>query len=946
MPRIFYGFLFSLLLGCGLSLPAQNSNDTLPLNPRVTAGKLPNGITYYILPNKRPEKKVELRLIVNSGSLSEDEDQQGLAHMVEHMAFNGTTHFKKNDIVSFLQDIGVGFGNDLNAYTSFDRTVYILPIPVEKEGNLEKGFQVLEDWAHNVTYLTEDIDGERPIILEESRLGKGAEDRMLRKWLPAYFNGSRYASRLPIGKDSIIRSFPHERIRDYYRTWYRPDLMAVAVVGDITPEQALAMVRKHFGDIKPVAGGRPLPAFDFPAYTQDVASVVTDKEATGYQVQIAWPAFTAKALTTFGEYRNSLVRSLFNAMLNSRFREIAQKPNPPFLFAGGSFESFVRGFGQFSIQAATGSENPAKAIDAVVAETERVKKFGFTAAELERARKNLLSGYESAYQNRDKTESNQLIEEFISLFLESSAAPGIENEFTYVKNFLPQITLEEVNALAEKLKGDQKKFISITGPESATVKLPSEAELIAAVQKAEKQNVTPYEEAAVAAELLSTPPKAGKVISKKKNPQTTATDLVLSNGITVSLKPTDFKADEIVMKAERPGGTSNYGLADLYSARYAGPAQAAMGYGNFSPADLQKALSGKKISAGGMLSETRDMYMGNSTVKDLETMFQLLYLKVTAQRKDTALFNSFIKKQKAQTLLMMSNPQTSFIDTLGKFLYNNSPMAPLSVPRATDFDKISLDRSMAIFKERMGDATGMHFVFTGSFTEESILPLIEKYIASLPASGKKSNFRDNKVRPISGSHHFVYNKGKEEKSLVLQIYSGGVAYSEDLKLKAEALTEAMNIRIIEDLREKVQGIYGGGIQGGLTNEPYPSYQLIAVLPTGPAKVDTLLIALQAEIDTMQKKGPSKELLDKVKKQWLEQHREAMKDNNAWADALMENKVDKTPINRFLAYESFVNKLTPADLQKAAQLLLSNRNKVIAVQMPEKKAEKPEEKKPF
>lgn len=937
-------FLFSLIciLTSGSVLLAQNANDPLPLNPKVTTGKLSNGITYYILPNKKPEKKVELRLILNSGSLSEDDDQLGLAHMAEHMAFNGTTHFKKNDIVSFLQDIGVGFGNDLNAYTSFDRTVYILPIPTDKPGNLEKGFQVLEDWAHNVTYLTSDIEGERAIILEESRLGKGADDRMMRKWLPLYLNGSRYANRLPIGKDEIISSFNPDRIRNYYKDWYRPDLMAVAVVGDISSEDALALIKKHFEGIAPVSNPRELPAIDFPAYQKDIAAVTTDKEATDYTIDINWPAFPVKPLTSFGDYKLSQEKLLFTSMLNSRLREITLKPNPPFLYASTYFGSWVRGFDQFSLNAGTGSENPAKAIDALVAEIERVKKFGFTVPELERAKKTLLASYENAYNNREKTQSAQLIEEFINLYLEGNASPGIENEFNYVKAMLPSISLEGVNALTNNFKSEQYKFINITGPESATVKLPTPDELIAAVEKAGKQNVTAYEEKEVATELLSKQPKPGKIISKKKNPLTTATDIVLSNGITVSLKPTDFKDDEIIMQAQRYGGSSNYGLNDYFSAKYAGGVQAAQGYGSFTPPDLQKTLSGKKVSAGGIIGDTRDEYRGNSTKKDLETMFQLLHLKVTEPRKDTALVSSFIKKQKAAMAMAMANPQTAFIDTLGKFIYNGSPMAPISVPKPEDFDKINPERAATIFKERMGDATGMHFVFTGSFDEATILPLLEKYIASLPVTGKKTTFKDNKLRPKTGNHKFVFNKGKEEKSLVLELYNGNIPYSEDMDLKAQALTEALNIRIIEELREKAQAIYGGGISGGLQKEPYPAYQFIAYFPSGPAKIDTLLKGMQDLVNEMQKKGPSVEVLSKVKKQWLEQHRESIKDNNAWASALMSNKIDKENFNRFLRYETFVNKITIKDVQLVAQKLLTNKNKIVAIQMPDKE----EPKKPF
>lgn len=934
LKRLLLPALFAGITG---SVQAQNDWDKpLPLNPKATMGKLSNGLTYYLLPNTKPEKKVELRLVINAGSLNEDDNQLGLAHMAEHMAFNGTKNFKKNDIVSFLQDIGVGFGSDLNAYTFFDRTVYILPIPTDKPGNLEKGFKVLEDWAHRVTYLNEDIDGERAIILEESRLGKGANDRMQQQWLPGYFNGSRYGKRLPIGKDSIIRNFPHDVIKNFYRDWYRPDLMAVVVVGDLPREQAEQMVRTHFGGITPAANPRPIPAFDFPAYTEDGASVVTDKEATGYQVQVNYPAFRSAKLGTYGEYKTDIIRSLFTSMLNNRFREITQKPNPPFLFASGDFESVVRGYRQFNMSANTGTENPMKALDVLLMEAERVKQFGFTENELERAKKNLMANYESAWKNREKTESVNLTDEFIEHYLANVATPGIEFEYQEVQKILPGISLKEVNDLTTIIKGEQKKFYVITGPENpAGFKLPTNAELLAAAAKASAQTVTAYEEKAVATELLKKAPVAGKVVSRKADKLTGSTELALSNGITVILKPTDFKDDEIVLSAARFGGFSNYQLKDLYNARYAGGVQGAMGYGEFTPADLQKILSGKKISAGGFMSETRDNYAGSSTVKDLETMFQLLYLKITSPRKDTALFSSFLKKQKSATALSMANPQTAFIDTLGKFVYNNNPMAPISIPKPSDFDQVDLDRAQQIFKERMGDPTGMIFVIAGSFKDEQMIPLVEKYLASLPVSGKKSAYTDRKIRPGKGNRAFNFNKGKEQKSLVVQMFSGEVPYSQDLDLKASALTEALNIRIIEEIREKRQAIYGGGMQGGLTREPYNNYQLLAFLPTGPEKVDTVLMALKDEIKTLQEKGPSKENLDKVKKQWLETHREQIKDNNIWAANLMSAKLEKDDINRFVNYESFVNKLTTEDVRKAAKQLLVPGNMITAVQLPEK-----------
>ncbi len=934
-------FLFVAVVIYCCNLQAQyNKADLLPLNPKVTTGKLPNGITYYIMPNSKPEKKVELRLALQSGSVSEDDDQQGLAHMAEHMAFNGTKNFKKNDIVSFLQDIGVGFGNDLNAYTSFDRTVYILPIPTDKPGNLEKGFQVLEDWAHNVTYNTDDIEGERQIILEESRLGKGADDRMLQKWLPAYFNGSRFGSRLPIGKDSIISNFKPESIRNYYKDWYRPDLMAVIVVGDITKEKGMELITKHFGTIAPVANPRALPPFEFPAYKDDRAVVVTDKEATGFNVQIAWPAFTNNALTTVGDYKDYIIQSLFNAMLNARFREITQKPNPPFLYAGGNFGGFVKGFDQFSINAGTGTNDPSKAVKVLINEIERVNQFGFIAAELERAKKNLFSNYESQFKSKDKTESGNFVEEYLTLFLDGDAAPGIENEFGYVKQFLPEITLSDVNKLANKLKESPKRFVNITGPEKTDgFKLPTNDELVAMVNTAAAEKVTAYEEKAIAADLLSKKPVAGKIIKKTANKIMGSTELLLSNGVSVTLKPTDFKADEIKLQAARFGGSSNYNLKDKYSAQYATAVQAAMGFGNFAPQDLTKTMSGKKASAGVSFTDTKDVISGNTTIKDLETMFQMLYLKVTEQRKDTALFNSFVSKNKSQVAGIMSNPQAAFIDTLFKFMYSNNPMAPVAVPHPEYFDKINLDRAMQIYKERLGDVTGMQFVIVGSFKEEAIIPFIEKYIASLPANGKKTTFKDNKVRPVRGNKLVEFKKGKEQKSLVMQMYSGDVAYSEDAALKAEAMTEALNIKIIEEIREKAQAIYGGGVLGGLEKYPYPNYTMMAQLPTGPEKVETVLTSLKGEIEKIQKNGPLPETLEKVKKQWLEKYRENLKDNDTWMNVLLNSKVEGTNTDRFINYEKYVKAITVADVQKASKVYLNSANMITAVQLPEKAAEK-------
>lgn len=912
------------------------AQTTLPLNAKVKTGKLPNGITYYILPNSKPEKKVELRLVVNAGAINEDDDQQGLAHMCEHMAFNGTTHFKKNEIVSFLQDIGVGFGNDLNAYTSFDETVYILPIPTDKPENLEKGFQVIEDWAHNVTYNNDDIDGERPIILEESRLGKGADDRMFRKVYPRLFNGSLYANRLPIGVDSIIKNFKHDVIKRFYHDWYRPNLMAVIVVGDITVEKAEQYINKHFASLQNPANERERKYATVPAYASNDAIVVTDKEATNYDVSIQFPAFKKAPLVTDADYKREITRILFTNMFNQRLQDLTQKENPPFIFGSGNFGSYARGYDAFSLDARSGTQNPAIAIQVLTEELERAKRFGFTQSELDRAKKSYLNRMEKAYNDRDKTESGNFVQELISLFLYNDAMPGIEKEFELAKKQTPEITLQDVNAVLDFTKGQSNKVVSIMGPEAKPgMKLPDSAQLLQTIAMVEKSDVKPYEEKVIASNLLSAEPKAGKVVSKTKDAKLGTTELKLSNGITVTLKKTDFKNDEVVLSASRFGGKGEYGAKDKYNAEYATQVAAAMGWGNFAPNDLRKAIAGKTANIGATFTDTKDGFSGGSSVKDVETMLQLLYLRVTAPRKDTSLFNSFIQKNKSQYAALSANPQAAFVDTFYKTMYANNPLAPVNVPHPEYFDQVNLDRAMEIYKAHFGDMSGMQFVLVGNIDEAKLIPLLEKYVASLPASGKKFNYTDNKVRLAKGAMNLNTYKGAEEKSLILVTYSGETPFSEDQDLKASALTEVLNIRIIEELREKIQGIYGGGIFGGLNKYPYPSFSFIAQLPCGPEKADTLVKALKAEIAKIRSNGIEESYLNKVKLQWKEAHKEELKSNNAWAGNLLSAKVEGENIDRFVNYDSYVDKLTTADIKKAANSYLNGTNLLVAQLMPEK-----------
>lgn len=929
-------FLICLQLGFLSGFAQINLSEKLPFNSKVKTGELKNGLRYFILENKMPENRAELRLVVNVGSINEDDDQLGLAHMAEHMAFNGTKNFERNEIINFLQNIGVGFGNDLNAYTSFNETVYILPIPLQNKENLEKGMQVLEDWAHLVSYRDEDINDERAIILEESRQGKGANDRLFRQVYPELFAGSLYAERLPIGKDSIIQNFHPDVIRRFYKDWYRPDLMAVIVVGDVNTAEVENLIKKHFSGIKKVKNPRERSQEIIPPYKKSSVVIATDHEATGYSIGINYSFHPVDNRNTLESYRNTLIESLFFRMFNQRLQELVQEQNPPFLQANAGGIDFIRGLKLYSLDASTGTGDVNKAIHALTEEMERVKKYGFTASEFDRAKKSMLTSFERSYNNRDKTSSAILVEELIRHFLSGEAVPGIEKEYEYVQKILPDISLQEVNKMTEWFKEHPNRMIYILGPDKADVKLPTETEVLNAIAAIEnRKDIAPYEEKLVSNTLITELPKAGSVISKTGNDKLNSTELVLSNGVKVTLKPTQFKNDEILMTASRFGGKNHYGAKDKFNAEYAVQLVNTMGVGEFSPADLRKVLAGKSVSVTPTLSGISEGIRGNSGNKDLEVMLQLTYLYLTSPRKDTALFNSYINRNKLQYANLGANPQVAFIDSLYSVLYGNNPLAPVVVPKSENYANVDLDRSLEIYKERFSDANGFHFVFVGSFNEEDIIPLIEQYLGGLPAvKGSVHKFHDNKLRPVDGKEFLKFNRGKEKQSLIVALYNGTTPYSADMEMKMEALSEILNIRIIEELREKVQGIYGGGTSASLSKFPYENYSFVLQLPCGPEKVDTLIKVSKEEFKMILEKGPDVSYLNKVKEQWKESHKANLQENNFWLSKIISMIMNGSDPDRFINYEKYVDALTVKDIQDAAKIIFGNNNEFIAVLMPE------------
>lgn len=928
------GIMVLLLLQVGALMAQFEATKALPTDPNVKIGKLANGLTYYIHKNALPAKKIQLRLVVNAGSILETPDQQGLAHFMEHMNFNGLKHFPKNDLVNYLQSIGVEFGADLNAYTSFDETVYILPIPSDDSVKVEKGFTILEDWAFNALLDTAEINKERGVVLEESRLSKGAGARMQKQYFPTLFNGSAYSNRLPIGKDSILQNFKPSSLINFYKTWYRPNLMSVVVVGDIDPAAAEKLIVRHFAGYKNPAKIVPRPAIiPIPERKGNKSIVVTDKEQPYNLVQVINYVEKAPTIKTWGDYRNSIIEGLFNQMVSQRFAEIAQQPNPPFLAAGATFSDFIRGYNSFASYAVLGDKPAQPAIRAVESVTESVKKFGFLPAELERAKVNVLNGAERANKDKDKTQSDRFVDAYVSHFLSRDPIIGIENRYQYLKSELSTITVEEINALAKRTETQQGFFALLMGAEKSKSTLPAADTLVQFVTAARAIPAQPYQEKVLAKTLIDRMPAAGKIVQETKDAALGTTNLTLSNGVTVTLKPTDFKNDEIQMDSWRWGGHHVYPIADKMNAEKAATLVQSMGVKDFSPTDLRKFLAGKTVQVTPYISADDEGIEGRSSVKDLETFFQLVHIYLTQPRKDAALFQNYVNSQKSIMDNMKSIPQAYFGDTLSKVVYNNHPYTPI-METAASFDQLNLDRAMAIYKEVFSNADGLHFTFVGNVDMDKMKQYITTYLGSLPSSPAKHTYKDVGLRPAKGPLNIDVKKGAEKQSLVVMQYNGEMPYSKEIDLQLAMLSEVMNIKIIEKLREEMGGIYGGGMRGGLSKRPYEQYSIGVSFPCGPENVNKLVAAFLGIVKDVSDKGIDEKDMAKVKETLKKQYEVQIKNNDYWLEGLSKSFIDQTDPAWILAYPGKVEGVTADQLQQLCKKLMDTPNYIKAVLYPE------------
>jgi zinc protease len=925
--------------------PAAPSGGAIPLttplqrDSKVTVGTLPNGIRYYIRTNKKPEKRAELRLVVNAGSILENDDQLGLAHFVEHTAFNGTTHFAKNDLVKYLESIGVRFGADLNAYTGFDETVYILPVPTDTARIVEKAFQILEDWAHGQVFDSTEVVNERGVVREEWRGQKGAGERMQQKWLPIAFKGSRYATRIPIGTEASIMSATPARIRSFYKDWYRPDLMAVIAVGDFNPATIEGLIKRHFGSIPRVANPRKRLMADVPDNREPLVAIATDKEATSSSVDLMYKR-PVEPIKTVGDYRRSLMERLYLGMLNTRFEEISQKPDAPFLGAGASKESFfARNVEAFSLGAGVNDGGIERGLEALLVEARRVDQFGFLQSELDREKQDVLRAYERAYTERDKTNSGAFVEEYIGNYLQGEAIPGIEYEYKIVQQLLPTISLKDVNTLASKWITDENRVIIALAPEKQGVKTPTREDLLAVFARAAKTPVVAYTENISADALLDRDPTAGKVVEEKTVPAINVTEWKLSNGVRVLVKPTDFKEDEVRMSAYSPGGTSLVSDADFLSAAYASTILSEMGWGKFSKIDLTKKLSGKVANVGPSIGETSEGMSGGASPKDLETLFQLIQLEFTQPRLDTAVFKAITNQVTPVLANRGSSPDAVFGDTITVTMrQHNFRARPMTLATWSEVDP---QKALAVYKDRFADASDFTFVFVGNVKLETLKPLVEKYLATLPSTGRKEMWKDVGGAPPTGVVEKVVHKGTEPKANTLINFTGACVYNPESRFAMRALTELVQIKLNETLREQLGGTYSPGVDGGCARVPRQQYTIAVQFGSSPENVEKLTKSVFAVIDTLKAQGPSQADVDKVKEQLLRSREVDIKQNAYWAGNIAARDQAGEDIAGLGApYDEMIKKLTPAQIQAAAKQYFNVSNYARFVLLPEQQAPKP------
>ena len=933
--------MFTLLLVMGSAVIAsaqqQPQMPPIPTDPNVRIGKLENGLTYYIRHNELPENRADFYIAQKVGSILEEENQRGLAHFLEHMCFNGTTNFPGKGIINWLETIGVRFGENLNAYTSIDETVYnINNVPVIRDGIVDSCLLILHDWANDLTLDPKEIDNERGVIHEEWRTGQGAMMRMYEQALPKAFEGSKYGHRLPIGTIEVIDNFPYQALRDYYETWYRPDQQGVIVVGDIDVDKVEAKIKEIFSPIKMPANAPERKYEQVPDNKEPIITIAKDKEQPSTMIYI-WhkhPATPNEAKGNIGYLVQNYMFSMISSMMHARLEELRQSANPPYIQAASGDSDFLlaKTTEAFVGMAVSKDDGIPTALSTLVREIERARKFGFTASEYARAKADYLLMLESAYKERDKMKNNQYVQEYVRHFIDNEPIPGIEMEYTIMNQLAPNIPVEAINSILPQLIKDENIVINIFGPDKEGMVYPTEAEILDILNKTKAEEITAYVDKVSDEPLMKEAPKAGKIVKTEEGPFG-STALTLSNGVRVVVKNTDFKADEIRMRAFSPGGTSVFGTKEALQIKMLNSVAGLGGLGNFSNVDLEKVLAGKKASVNASVSDLSEGLNGSCSPKDLETMLQLVYLSFTAPRMDNDAFESFKQRTKAALANQEADPSMALTDTLQREMYGNHPMA--GRVKADMIDQTDYNRIMEMYKDRFKEAGDFTFLFVGNINLEEAKPLIETYLGGLPTINRKESYQDIKLDIQKGTRKNLFEKQMETpKATVISIISGDCEYNLKNNLLMTMLSQTMSMVYLETVREKEGASYGVSAYGQLSRGIKDEALFQIYFDTDPAKREKMEQIVMSELQKVAKEGPRPEHLAKVKEFLLKKHIENVKENGYWLGQLNNYYWYNTDMNT--NYEQLVNELTVEDVKNFTKALLDQGN-IIEVTMTAKEA---------
>lgn len=908
--------IISIILTASFAF-AQDVKLDAPINPdpHVKIGKLSNGMTYYIRHNEQPKKVVELRLAVNAGSNQENENQRGLAHFTEHMSFNGIEGMPGNTMIDKLQSIGVVFGADLNAYTSFDETVYMIPMPLDNPANLDLGLQILRGWAHGLLYDHAEIDAERGVITEEYRMGLGADDRMRKEYWPILMKDSRYAERMPIGLIEVIQGFEYQTIKDFYHDWYRPDLQAVVVVGDIDVNEVEAKIKNMFGDIPAVENPRVKEDYPIGMNKEPLVAVCTDKEAAGSSVMLIrkFPHFVMKNV---GDYRKNLLIELYNEMFDARLEEMTQNAKCPFIGASIGYSNFIGSTDIYGAQAACKEGKILEAIESLMKEDYRVLKYGFVQTELDRAKTSLLERLERASNEVDKTESANFASEYVDNYLHHDPIPGAKREYNYAKKLMDGINLNEINALAKDWITPENFVAVVTAPEKEGVKVPSKNEVLNVITDNKLKDVEPYVDTYQEKEIIyKNTLRPGSIVKTEEIPAIKATKVTLNNGIEVILKKTNYKNDEILFTATSKGGKSLYAVKDLASLDFAADIIDRSGISELDYNTLTKKLKTKQAGVTPYIDAMTEGLQGSSTPKDLEFFFQYLNAFFTRPRADKNACELVLTEASEQVKMMQAMTMYRFFGAFLDAATDHDPyqMNPLSYTQEY-LDQVNYDDAVKFYRERFANPADFTYIFVGNFDEKLMNEYLCLYLGSMKTTSNHENFNANAFKKHNdGIQTSTVTYGQEKQGWMGLYFDGAYDYNAKNNMTINVLGDVLDQYVLEIIREKMGDVYSPMLQMGYEKYPEARYKLLIMLSCNPDNTDKLANTCIQILKDIQKKGADKKTLSKVKKQLIATREKNIQTNNFWLSYINGKVLYNDDMNAVNEYADMVNSISKKDI---------------------------------